>query len=53
MARRRVSARGAIVGTAFVVAVWAFVAYLAAPFVWSELERGAPPQPMLTKFITP
>lgn len=48
MARRRVSARGAIVGTAFVVAVWAFVAYLAAPFVWSELERGAPPQPMLT-----
>lgn len=48
MARRRVSARRAVVGTAFVVAVWAFVAYLAAPFVWSEIESGSPPRAMLT-----
>lgn len=48
MVRRQVSARRAIAGTAFVVAVWAFVAYLAAPFVWSELESGSPPPPMLT-----
>jgi hypothetical protein len=48
MARRGVSARRAIVGTAFVMAVWAFVAYLAAPFVWSEIEKGAPPHAMLT-----
>ena len=48
MGRRRVSARRAIVGTAFVLAVWAFVAYLAAPFVWSEIEKGAPPRAMLT-----
>ncbi|MFH1793224.1 MAG: LssY C-terminal domain-containing protein [Pseudomonadota bacterium] len=48
MARRRVSARRAVAGTALVVAVWAFVAYLAAPFVWSELESGSPPRAMLT-----
>ncbi len=48
MARRRVSAKGAIAGTAFVVAVWGFVAYLAAPFVWSEIESGSPPRAMLT-----
>jgi len=48
MARRRVSAKRAVIGTVFVVAVWGFVAYLAAPFFWSEIERGRPPQPMLT-----
>jgi len=40
--------RRAIGGIAFVIAVWALVAYLAAPFVWSELERGTAPLPMLT-----
>lgn len=40
--------RRAVGGIAFVVAVWALVAYLTAPFIWSELERGAPPLPMLT-----
>jgi hypothetical protein len=48
MPRRRPTMRRAIGGVAFVVAVWALVAYLAAPFVWSELERGTPPLPMLT-----
>jgi len=40
--------RRAAGGIAFVVAVWALVAYLAAPFIWSELERGTAPLPMLT-----
>jgi hypothetical protein len=40
--------RSAAGGIAFVVAVWALVAYLAAPFIWSELERGTAPSPMLT-----
>lgn len=48
MPDRRRTMRRAIGGIAFVVAVWALVAYLAAPFVWSELERGTPPLPMLT-----
>lgn len=42
--RRRTAAGGILL----VLAVWGFVAYLAAPFVWSELESGRPPRPMLT-----
>lgn len=40
--------RKAAIGMATVLAVWGFVAYLAAPFVWSEVESRTAPRPMLT-----
>lgn len=46
--RRRTRTGKAAAGILVVLAVWGFVAYLAAPFIWSEIEKGAPPRAMLT-----
>jgi hypothetical protein len=48
MRRPRTRRAKAIGGIVLVLALWGFVAYLAAPFVWSEIESSRPPRPMLT-----